>query len=42
VALADRLGTIVAEFPGDHAGFVVYPEQCGHVLQQVLTETPSR
>jgi len=42
VALAGRLGTTVAEFPGDHAGFVVYPEQCGRVLHQVLTETPSR
>jgi hypothetical protein len=41
VALADRLGTTVVEFPGDHAGFVVYPEQCGHVLHQVLSETPS-
>jgi clorobiocin/coumermycin A biosynthesis protein CloN7/CouN7 len=42
VALADRLGTTVAEFPGDHAGFVVYPEQFGRVLRQVLTEIPSR
>ncbi|MGH3198189.1 MAG: hypothetical protein ACRDOH_34695 [Streptosporangiaceae bacterium] len=37
VALADRLGTPVAEFPGDHGGFVVLPEQCGRVLDQVLT-----
>jgi pimeloyl-ACP methyl ester carboxylesterase len=37
-----RLGTTVAEFPGGHAGFVEYPEQCGRVLHQVLTETPSR
>jgi clorobiocin biosynthesis protein CloN7 len=42
VALAGRLGTTVAEFPGGHAGFVEYPEQCGRVLHQVLTETPSR
>jgi hypothetical protein len=42
VALADRLGTTVAEFPGGHASFVEYPEQCGRVLHQVLTETPSR
>ena len=41
VALADRLGTTVAEFPGDHVGFVVYPEECGRVLHQVLSETPS-
>ncbi|HXZ69304.1 MAG TPA: alpha/beta hydrolase [Streptosporangiaceae bacterium] len=41
VALADRLGTGVVDFPGDHVGFVVYPEQCGRVLHQVLSETPS-
>jgi pimeloyl-ACP methyl ester carboxylesterase len=41
VALADRLGTSVVEFPGDHVGFVVYPEECGRVLHQVLSETPS-
>src|SRR5215475_11926201 len=41
VALAGRLGTSVAEFPGDHVGFVVYPEQCGRVLHQVFSETPS-
>jgi clorobiocin biosynthesis protein CloN7 len=41
VALAGRLGTSVAEFPGDHVGFVVYPEECGRVLHQVLSETPS-
>jgi pimeloyl-ACP methyl ester carboxylesterase len=38
VALADRLGTPVVEFPGDHGGFVVLPEQCGRVLDQVLTQ----
>jgi hypothetical protein len=41
-ALADRLGTTVADFPGDHVGFIVYPEQFGRVPRQVLTETPSR
>jgi clorobiocin biosynthesis protein CloN7 len=41
VALADRLGTSVVEFPGDHVGFVVHPEECGRVLHQVLSETPS-
>jgi clorobiocin biosynthesis protein CloN7 len=39
VALADRLGTPVVEFPGDHGGFVALPEQCGRVLHQVLTQT---
>ena len=38
VALADRLGTPVVEFPGDHGGFVALPEQCGRVLDQVLTQ----
>ena len=37
VALADRLGTAVVQFPGDHGGFVGQPEQCGRVLDQVLT-----
>jgi clorobiocin biosynthesis protein CloN7 len=36
MALADRLGTSVIEFPGDHGGFMALPEQCGHVLDQVL------
>jgi clorobiocin/coumermycin A biosynthesis protein CloN7/CouN7 len=39
VALADRLGTPVVEFPGDHGGFMAMPEQCGRVLDQVLTQT---
>jgi clorobiocin/coumermycin A biosynthesis protein CloN7/CouN7 len=39
-ALADRLGTPVIEFPGDHGGFMALPEQCGRVLDQVLTRTP--
>jgi pimeloyl-ACP methyl ester carboxylesterase len=38
VALADRLGTPMVEFPGDHGGFVVLPEQCARVLDQVLTQ----
>jgi clorobiocin biosynthesis protein CloN7 len=41
LALADRLGTTVVDFPGGHAGFVMYPEQCGRVLHRVLSETPS-
>jgi clorobiocin biosynthesis protein CloN7 len=38
-ALADRLGTPVTEFPGDHGGFMTQPEQFGRVLGQVLTQT---
>jgi clorobiocin biosynthesis protein CloN7 len=37
VALAEQLGTPVAEFPGDHGGFLAQPEQFGRVLDQVLT-----
>jgi hypothetical protein len=37
-ALADRLGTPVVEFPGDHGGFLARPEQFGRVLDQVLTQ----
>jgi pimeloyl-ACP methyl ester carboxylesterase len=37
VALADQLGTTVAEFPGDHGGFAAMPEQFGRVLNQVLS-----
>jgi clorobiocin biosynthesis protein CloN7 len=39
VALARQLGTSVVDFPGDHGGFVALPEQCGRLLDQVLTET---
>ena len=35
-ALADRLGTPVTEFPGDHGGFLFLPEQSGRALDQVL------
>ena len=38
-ALADELGTPAVEFPGDHGGFVALPQQCGRVLDQVLTQT---
>jgi clorobiocin biosynthesis protein CloN7 len=38
MALADRLGTPVIEFPGDHGGFLFQPEQCGRLLDQVLTQ----
>jgi clorobiocin biosynthesis protein CloN7 len=39
VALADQLGTRVVDFPGDHGGFLAFPEQFGRGLDQVLTET---
>jgi clorobiocin/coumermycin A biosynthesis protein CloN7/CouN7 len=39
VALAGQLGTPVVEFPGDHGGFLAQPEQFGHVLDTVLTQT---
>lgn len=39
IALADRLGTPVIEFPGDHGGFMGLSEQFGRVLDQVLTQT---
>jgi clorobiocin/coumermycin A biosynthesis protein CloN7/CouN7 len=32
VALADRLGTPLVGFPGDHGGFMALPEQFGRVL----------
>jgi hypothetical protein len=38
VALADQLGTTVVDFPGEHGGFLSFPEQFGRVLDQVLTE----
>ena len=38
VALAGELGTTVVEFPGDHGGFLVQPEQFGPVLHQALRE----
>ena len=38
-ALAAELGTPAVEFPGDHGGFVALPQQCGRVLDQVLTQT---
>jgi clorobiocin biosynthesis protein CloN7 len=38
VALADQLGTTVVDFPGDHGGFMAFPEQFGRVLDQMLTE----
>ena len=42
VALAGQLGTTAVDFPGDHVGFMVFPEQFGRVLHRVLTQTPSQ
>jgi clorobiocin/coumermycin A biosynthesis protein CloN7/CouN7 len=39
VTLADQLGTTVVDFPGDHGGFLAFPEQFGRLLDRVLTET---
>jgi pimeloyl-ACP methyl ester carboxylesterase len=36
VALAGQLGTPVAEFPGDHGGFLAMPERFGRELARVL------
>lgn len=37
VAIADRLGTGVVEFPGDHTGFLTDPEPFAQVLSEVFT-----
>jgi pimeloyl-ACP methyl ester carboxylesterase len=39
VALAGQLGTPVAEFPGDHGGFLAMPERFGRELARVLSGT---
>jgi pimeloyl-ACP methyl ester carboxylesterase len=36
-ALAKRLGTVVLAFPGDHAGFSMYPSAFAERLHKVLT-----
>jgi clorobiocin/coumermycin A biosynthesis protein CloN7/CouN7 len=38
VALAERLGSNVVEFPGSHVGIVEQPGPCARLLRQVLTE----
>ena len=38
-ALADRLGLTMVDFPGDHGGFLAFPEQFGRLLHQVLGGT---
>jgi clorobiocin biosynthesis protein CloN7 len=37
-ALAEQLGTSVVDFPGDHGGFLAFPQQFGRALHQVLSE----
>jgi clorobiocin/coumermycin A biosynthesis protein CloN7/CouN7 len=39
LALADRLGTSIVDFPGDHGGFMAQPQPFARVLHQVLTQT---
>lgn len=39
VALAERLGTPVVDFPGDHGGYGAEPELFATVLRRVLAET---
>jgi pimeloyl-ACP methyl ester carboxylesterase len=39
VALAERLGTTMVEFPGDHGGFMFRSQEFGDVLDRVLSET---
>jgi hypothetical protein len=41
LALADRLGLAVAEFPGDHVGFVTYPADFAERLAEVLSRGPA-
>jgi hypothetical protein len=36
VVLAERLGTKVVHFPGDHGGFTTHPESFAARLQEVL------
>jgi clorobiocin/coumermycin A biosynthesis protein CloN7/CouN7 len=35
-ALADRLGTTLLDFPGNHAGFAFEPEEFANVLRSAL------
>lgn len=38
VALAAELGLSPVEFPGDHGGFAIFPDQFGQLLDQVLSQ----
>ena len=40
VAMADKLGTTVVEFPGHHVGYVSHPRAFATRVQEVLGETP--
>jgi pimeloyl-ACP methyl ester carboxylesterase len=35
-ALADRLGVTMTEFPGDHGGFIVHPQEFADVVRKVI------
>lgn len=37
-ALAERLGTGLVDFPGDHGGFIAQPAEFGRVLDEVLRQ----
>lgn len=42
LAMANKLGTSVVEFPGHHVGYVSHPRAFAAKLQEVLAETPPR
>jgi acetyltransferase/esterase len=41
-ALAERLGSVVVEFPGSHAGFVDHPSEFAERLQQVFGDEAAK
>lgn len=41
LALAERLGASAVEFPGNHGGFIAFPDEFGSLLHRVLTEKGS-
>jgi pimeloyl-ACP methyl ester carboxylesterase len=41
-ALAQRLGTVVVEFPGSHAGFVDHPSEFAERLRQILGDEAAK
>lgn len=42
VAVADRLGTKIVEFPGRHVGYVSNPRVFAHRLREVLDDRPAQ
>jgi hypothetical protein len=40
--LAQRLGTVVVEFPGSHAGFVDHPSEFAERLRQILGDEAAK